>query len=83
LEVMATRENICKCLHLPVQAGNNRVLESMNRRYTREKYLSIIDVARGLMPEIALTTDIIQLIIPAIWKTLLTEQTTRTAERIF
>lgn len=59
LEVMATRENICKCLHLPVQAGNNRVLESMNRRYTREKYLSIIDAARGLMPEIALTTDII------------------------
>ncbi|MBQ7032228.1 MAG: tRNA (N6-isopentenyl adenosine(37)-C2)-methylthiotransferase MiaB [Clostridia bacterium] len=59
LRVMAARENICKCLHLPVQAGNNRVLESMNRRYTREKYLTIVDEARRLMPGIALTTDII------------------------
>jgi len=59
LRVMAARENICKCLHLPVQAGNNRVLESMNRRYTREKYLTIVDEARQLMPGIALTTDII------------------------
>ncbi len=59
LEVMARRENICKCLHLPVQAGNNRVLESMNRRYTREKYLSIVKLAREKMPDIALTTDII------------------------
>ncbi len=59
LSVMAERENICKCLHLPVQSGNNRVLESMNRRYTREKYLSIIEKARELMPDIAITTDII------------------------
>ncbi len=59
LQVMAARENICKCLHLPVQAGNNRVLESMNRRYTREKYLAIVEEARRLMPDIALTTDII------------------------
>lgn len=59
LDVMAERKNICKCLHLPVQSGNNRVLESMNRRYTREKYLSIVKLAREKMPEIALTTDII------------------------
>ncbi len=59
LRVMAERENICKCLHLPVQSGNNRVLESMNRRYTREKYLSIVQKARKLMPDIAITTDII------------------------
>ncbi len=59
LSVMAERENICKCLHLPVQSGNNRILESMNRRYTREKYLSIIAKARELMPDIAITTDII------------------------
>ncbi len=59
LRVMAERDNICKCLHLPVQSGNNRVLETMNRRYTREKYLSIVGEARRLMPDIALTTDII------------------------
>jgi len=59
LKVMAERENICKCLHLPVQSGNNRVLETMNRRYTREKYLSIVNRAREYMPDIAITTDII------------------------
>lgn len=59
LEVMAKRDNICKCLHLPVQSGNNRVLESMNRRYTREKYLSIIEKARSLMPTLCVITDII------------------------
>lgn len=59
LRIMAERDNICKCLHLPVQAGNNHVLESMNRRYTREKYLSIVEEARRLMPDLAVTTDII------------------------
>ena len=59
LRVMAERENICKCLHLPVQSGNNRVLAAMNRRYTREKYLSIVEYARELMPSLSITTDII------------------------
>ncbi|MDD6307916.1 MAG: tRNA (N6-isopentenyl adenosine(37)-C2)-methylthiotransferase MiaB [Clostridia bacterium] len=59
LDVMASRDNICKALHLPVQAGNNRVLAAMNRRYTREKYLSIVEKAREKMPDIVLTTDII------------------------
>jgi len=59
LRVMAERDNICKCLHLPVQSGNNRVLASMNRRYTREKYLSIVEYARELMPDLSITTDII------------------------
>ncbi len=59
LDVMAERSNICKCLHLPVQAGNNRVLQSMNRRYTREKYLSIVNLAREKMPGLSMTTDII------------------------
>ncbi len=59
LHVMREKENICKSLHLPVQAGNNRVLESMNRRYTRERYLEIVSLARKLMPDITLTTDII------------------------
>ena len=59
LKVIADRENICNCLHLPVQSGNNRVLESMNRHYTREKYLSIVQKAREYIPDIAITTDII------------------------
>ena len=59
LSVMAERENICKSLHLPVQSGSNRVLHDMNRRYTREDYLKIIQKAREKMPEITFTTDII------------------------
>lgn len=46
-------------LHLPVQAGSNRVLKKMNRRYTREKYLEIIDTVKRVRPGIALGTDII------------------------
>lgn len=59
LHAMAERENICKCLHLPLQAGSNKVLSAMNRKYTREKYLKIVSKARELMPDIVLTTDII------------------------
>lgn len=59
IEVMAKRDNICKCLHLPVQAGNNKILKLMNRRYTRESYLEIIDKAKEKMPDITLTSDII------------------------
>ena len=59
LEVMARNPKICKQLHLPLQSGSNRVLSEMNRRYTKERYLEIIEKARTLMPDIALTTDII------------------------
>ncbi len=59
LDVMAERENICKCLHLPLQSGSNKILKAMNRKYTREKYLEIVDKAKSKMPGIALTTDII------------------------
>lgn len=58
-EIMAQRENICKHLHLPVQSGSARILELMKRRYTHQQYLSIVEKARSLMPEIAITTDII------------------------
>ncbi len=59
LETMASEEKICKSLHLPLQSGSDKVLSDMNRRYDREKYLSIVKKARALMPDIALTTDII------------------------
>lgn len=59
IETMAREKKICKQLHLPVQAGNNRVLESMNRKYTKEEYLEKIEKIKKAMPDITLTTDII------------------------
>ncbi len=59
IDTMATHEKICKQLHLPVQAGNNRVLNVMNRRYTKESYLEKIRKIKEKMPDITLTTDII------------------------
>lgn len=59
LLVMSRHDNICKQLHLPVQCGNNRVLKTMNRGYTREKYFTLIDKAREYMPDITISTDII------------------------
>lgn len=59
LDVMASHKNICNSLHLPLQAGSNRVLSAMNRRYTRESYLEIVRKARERMPGLTLTTDII------------------------
>ena len=50
---------ICHALHLPVQHGNNRILQSMNRRYTREKYLERVEAIRSKVPDISLTTDLI------------------------
>lgn len=59
IEVMAREEKICKQLHLPVQCGSSRILEKMNRKYSREKYLEIIRKVREKMPDIVLSTDII------------------------
>jgi tRNA-2-methylthio-N6-dimethylallyladenosine synthase len=59
LFTMKKYENICKCIHLPVQSGNSRVLELMNRTYTREWYLSKIDRIREIMPECSITSDFI------------------------
>ena len=59
LHTMAQNEKICNQLHLPLQSGSNRVLSEMNRNYTAEKYLETVKLARTLMPDIALTTDII------------------------
>ncbi len=59
IEVMGESKKICKHLHLPVQAGSNRILEKMNRRYTKEHYLELVDKIRKAVPDISLTTDII------------------------
>ena len=57
--VMQKHEKICDLLHLPVQAGSDRILTLMNRRYTREKYMSEIRMLRELIPNCAVTTDLI------------------------
>ncbi len=59
LEVIAHHGNICNYIHLPVQSGSNRILEAMNRTYTREHYLSIIEKARKIIPGVSFSTDII------------------------
>jgi tRNA-2-methylthio-N6-dimethylallyladenosine synthase len=58
LEVMAEELNVCTHLHLPVQSGSTRVLEQMNRKYTREHYLLLVNRARRIIPNLALTTDV-------------------------
>ncbi len=57
--VMQKHDKICNLLHLPVQAGSDRILSLMNRRYTREKYLEEIAMLRELIPNCAVTTDLI------------------------
>lgn len=59
LDVMASSDKIAKHLHLPFQSGNDRVLKEMNRHYDREKYLSLIDYAYEIMPELSITSDVI------------------------
>jgi len=59
IETMAEHDNICNYLHLPVQSGSERVLKLMNRLYTIEQYMKIMNYAKELMPDIGLSTDII------------------------
>ncbi len=59
LYTMNKYDNICNHIHLPVQSGNSRVLELMNRTYTREWYLERIDAIRRLIPECSISTDVI------------------------
>ena len=59
LEVMAAYPNICRCIHLPVQSGSNRMLKSMNRKYTVEWYLDRMEAIRRHMPDCSITTDVI------------------------
>ena len=59
IETMAKYENICNYIHLPVQSGNTEVLARMNRSYTREWYLDRIAAIRNILPDCAISTDII------------------------
>lgn len=59
LYAMRDCQKVAKHLHLPFQCGSNEILRRMNRRYTRETYLGLIKTARELMPDIAITSDII------------------------
>ena len=59
IDTMAQCKKVIPYLHLPFQSGSNRILEKMNRKYTKEKYLEIIDNVKKKIPNIALTSDVI------------------------
>ncbi|HHY08931.1 MAG TPA: tRNA (N6-isopentenyl adenosine(37)-C2)-methylthiotransferase MiaB [Firmicutes bacterium] len=59
IEALRSLDTVCEHLHLPVQAGSNRILRRMNRGYTREDYLKLVEKIRKAVPEISLTTDLI------------------------
>ncbi len=59
ISAMADCEKVCNHIHLPFQAGSNEILKRMNRRYTKEHYLELVDKIRAAIPDIAITTDII------------------------
>lgn len=58
LHVIAEEPNVCRHIHLPVQSGSNRILELMNRKYTREWYLERVAAIRRIIPDCGLSTDI-------------------------
>ncbi|MGQ0737451.1 MAG: MiaB/RimO family radical SAM methylthiotransferase [Bacteroidota bacterium] len=59
LQTMAKYENICNYIHLPVQSGSTRVLQLMNRTYTREWYIAKVDRIRGIIPDCGISSDVI------------------------
>ena len=59
INVMAQSEKICDHIHLPLQSGSSRILKRMNRKYTKEDYLELVDRIKTAMPDISITTDII------------------------
>lgn len=59
IEAMAKHRNICKYIHLPVQSGSNRILKAMNRLHTREEYFELIDNIKKLIPDCAISQDMI------------------------
>jgi tRNA-2-methylthio-N6-dimethylallyladenosine synthase len=59
IQTMSECEKVCEQLHLPFQAGSNKVLKAMNRKYTKEEYLEKIDKAQKMLPGVAISTDVI------------------------
>jgi tRNA-2-methylthio-N6-dimethylallyladenosine synthase len=59
IDAMAECDKVCSHLHLPLQSGSSRILQKMNRKYTKESYLELVGKIRKKMPDISLTTDII------------------------
>lgn len=59
IEAMATLPKVCHHMHLPLQSGSSEILKKMNRRYTKEHYLELVEKLRARVPDVAITTDII------------------------
>lgn len=59
IEAIATCEKVCKLVHLPLQSGNSKVLKKMNRKYTKEQYLELVEKMKNKIPNLTLSTDII------------------------
>ena len=59
LKIMVKHKNICNQIHLPLQAGSSRILKRMNRTYTKEEFLNLVDLIRDYMPGCSISTDII------------------------
>ena len=59
IEAIATSKKVCKLIHLPLQSGNTKVLKEMNRKYTKEQYLELVDKMKAKIPNLTLSTDII------------------------
>ena len=59
IEAIATHPRVCKHIHLPLQAGSDRILDLMGRTYTGAEYLALVERIRGTLPDVVLTTDII------------------------
>ena len=59
IEAIATCDKVCKLVHLPLQAGNTKVLKEMNRKYTKEQYLALVEKMKANIPNLTLSTDII------------------------
>lgn len=59
IEAIAQNDKICKIIHLPLQSGNTKVLKEMNRRYTKEQYLQLVEKMKSKIPDVVFSTDII------------------------
>lgn len=59
IDAIATSEKVCKLVHLPLQSGNTKVLKEMNRKYTKEQYLNLVEKMKNKIPNLTLSTDII------------------------